>query len=153
MSIWTKLYSCAQSQVLWYPEVDLVPPHCMALGLTGALEGLAAQNRPLSEEAQASTSLTGQHWGVVCMLKCASEAWTAQMWLLEWAKDILQGSASQMGPMQRASSCVMGGKSWGSLLGNTAHLGGGFAWVFPLSVAVFSDLCCCMFWLNRVLLQ
>lgn len=42
---------------------------------------------------------------------------------------------------------------WGLLLGNTTHLGDGFALVHLLSVAVFSDLCCYVFWLNSGLLQ
>lgn len=86
---------------------------CMALGLRGALEGLTARNRPMSEEGQAFTSLTAWHWGVVCMIvssaHCASETWTAQVWLLEWAKDIPPGKCFT----ERASSCVTGGQEAG----------------------------------------
>lgn len=101
-----KLYSCAQFQVPWCPEVEATLP-CASLhgsgvkkstGRSGSMEQTHEWGSTSFHQSDTMTLRCSLHdW--VLNAHCASETWTAQMWLLEWAKDILQGSASQMGPM------------------------------------------------------
>lgn len=128
------VYSPRCSGVLRLRRQYLVP-RCMALGLRGALEGLAAQNRPMSEEALVITLRCNLYYSLECSLCFRNLDST----------DVALGVGKGHPPVKRFAdgphvesfqlyiavySYIQGGKALG------VGYCDGFAWVFLLLVAV-----------------
>lgn len=119
-------------------------PCCMALGLRGALEGLATQEEHMSEEAQAFTSLTG--WQLRYNLHDRLQCWLCFKSLHGTGSWSGQGTSSRevlhrwvpRGELTNFQLCDREARGWGLPLGNTPWSGGGFGRAFLLSIETAS---------------